>query len=130
MSDLLPCPFCGGEAGKIADATRILGTFNLIHRCPVIGPVKIELATQEGVIAIWNTRAPTQAQEAALTDTAMSDQPGTAEAFPDTIQIFRRDRKMTFGDHVNHDPNDWQSYIRADAVQAQIDAAVRAERER
>ena len=60
----------------------------------------------------------------------MSDQPGTAEAFPDTIQIFRRDRKMTFGDHVNHDPNDWQSYIRADAVQAQIDAAVRAERER
>jgi len=61
----------------------------------------------------------------------MSDtMPGIAEAFPDTIQIFRRDRKMTFGDHVNHDPNDWQAYIRADAVQAQIDAAVKAERER
>jgi hypothetical protein len=60
----------------------------------------------------------------------MRDQPGTAEAFPDKLQIFRRDRKMTFGDHVNHDPNDWQAYIRADAVQAQIDAAVRAERER
>jgi hypothetical protein len=60
----------------------------------------------------------------------MSDQPGTAEAFPDKLQIFRRDRKMTFGDHVNHDPNDWQVYIRADAAQAQIDAAVKAERER
>jgi hypothetical protein len=66
-----------------------------------------------------------------LTDTTMSDtMPGIAAAFPDTIQIFRRDRKMTFGDHVNHDPNDWQAYIRADAVQAQIDAAVKAERER
>jgi hypothetical protein len=60
----------------------------------------------------------------------MSDQPGIAKAFPDTLQIFRRDRKMTLGDHVNHDPNDWQAYIRADAVQAQIDAAVKAERER
>ena len=60
----------------------------------------------------------------------MSDQPGTAEAFPDKLQIFRRDRKMTFGDHMDHDPNDWQAYIRADAAQAQIDAAVMAERER
>ncbi len=59
MSDLLPCPFCGGEAGKIVDATRILGTFNLIHRCPIIGGgVEIKRATQEGVIARWNTRAP------------------------------------------------------------------------
>jgi hypothetical protein len=37
---------------------------------------------------------------------------------------------MGVGDHVNHDPNDWQADIRADAVQAQIDAAVRTERER
>jgi hypothetical protein len=56
--------------------------------------------------------------------------PGTAEAFPEKLHIFRRDRKMTFGDHVNNDPNDWQAYIRADAVQAKIDAAVKAERER
>ena len=56
--------------------------------------------------------------------------PGIDEAFPDKLHIFRRDRKMTFGDHVNHDPNDWQAYIRANAVQAQIDAAVKAERER
>jgi hypothetical protein len=62
-----------------------------------------------------------------LTDTIMSDLlPGTAEAFPDKLQIFRRDRKMTIGDHVNHDPNDWQAYTRADAVQAQIDAAWKA----
>lgn len=62
MSDLLPCPFCGGEAGKIVDATRILGTFNLIHRCPIIGGVEIKRATREGVIARWNTRTPSQAQ--------------------------------------------------------------------
>ena len=61
-----------------------------------------------------------------MTDTM----PEIAKAFPDNLQIFRRDRKMTFGDHVDHDPNDWQAYIRADAVQAQIDAAVRAERDR
>ncbi len=66
-----------------------------------------------------------------MTDTAMSDTiTGTAKAFPDKLNIFRRDRKMTFGDHVNYDPNDWQAYIRADAVQAQISAAVKAERER
>jgi hypothetical protein len=66
-----------------------------------------------------------------LTDTIMSDTiTGIAKAFPDTLQIFRRDRKMTFGDHVNYDPNDWRVYIRADAAQARIDAAVRAERER
>jgi hypothetical protein len=61
----------------------------------------------------------------------MSDTvPGIAEAFPETLHIFLRDQKMTFGDHVNHDPNDWRAYIRADAVQAQIAAAVQAERER
>ncbi len=73
MSDLLPCPFCGGEAGKIVDATRILGTFNLIHRCPIIGPLKIEHATQEAVIAKWNTRAPSQAQIDAAVKAALID---------------------------------------------------------
>jgi hypothetical protein len=54
----------------------------------------------------------------------MSDTlPITAEAFPEKLHIFRRDRKMTYGDHVDHDPNDWQAYIRADFAQAQIDAA-------
>lgn len=58
MGDLLPCPFCGGEAGKLTDATRLLGSWNLIHRCPVIGPIKIERSTREEVVAIWNRRAP------------------------------------------------------------------------
>ncbi len=115
MSDLLPCPFCGGEAGKIVDATRILGTFNLIHRCPVIGPFKIEHATQEAVIATWNTRAPSQAQEAALTDTTMSD-------LPERIWY------IAYGD-FRETPSvraDDVEYIRKDIA----DAAVRAERER
>ena len=33
MSDepeLLPCPFCGGDAGPLTDATRILGTWNIV----------------------------------------------------------------------------------------------------
>jgi hypothetical protein len=52
------------------------------------------------------------------------------EAFPERLYIFRRDRRMTFNDHVNRDPVDWRDYIRKDTVQAQIDAAVKAERER
>ena len=52
------------------------------------------------------------------------------EAFPERLNIFRRDRRMTLNDHVNPDPVDWCDYIRKDTVQAQIDAAVKAERER
>jgi hypothetical protein len=48
------------------------------------------------------------------------------EAFPERLYIFRRDRRMTFNDHVNRDPVDWRDYIRKDIA----DAAVKAERER
>jgi hypothetical protein len=36
------------------------------------------------------------------------------QAFPDRINLFRRDRKMTMGDHLCYDPSDWHSYVRAD----------------
>ena len=129
MSDLLPCPFCGGSAYDDQGTLRTFGKRTghewavTCRWCEASSPGDDDLGL---AIATWNTRAPSQAQEAALTDTM----PGIAEAFPDKLQIFRRDRKMTFGDHVDHDPNDWQAYIRADDVQAQIDAAVQAERER
>jgi hypothetical protein len=48
------------------------------------------------------------------------------EAFPERLNIFRRDRRMTCNDHVNRDPVDWCDYIRKDIA----DAAVKAERER
>jgi len=35
-------------------------------------------------------------------------------AFPDRLNLFRRDRKMTMGDHLCYDPSDWHSYVRAD----------------
>ena len=57
MSELLPCPFCGGTDIAITDATRVLGVFRLIHRCQVMGPLQTERAKTEAVAAVWNTRA-------------------------------------------------------------------------
>jgi hypothetical protein len=48
------------------------------------------------------------------------------EAFPERLYIFRRDRKINLGDHLDPDPVDWRDYIRKDIA----DAAVKAERER
>ena len=59
-----------------------------------------------------------------MTDIAMSDAIPD-EAFPERLNIFRRDRRMTFNDHVNRDPVDWCDYIRKDIA----DAAVKAARE-
>lgn len=60
MSALVPkaCPFCGGDDVSVTDATRFLGVWRLLHRCPVIGAVEIQNKTREGAIAVWNTRAP------------------------------------------------------------------------
>lgn len=60
MDELKPCPWCGPlpkDEGP-ADATRLTGMWNLIHRCRVLGPVKIEELTRENLIAAWNARAP------------------------------------------------------------------------
>lgn len=64
MGDLLPCPWCGETKIEPVDKTRILGMWNIIHCCPVIGPFKIELSTREAVIYIWNTRALPSATQA------------------------------------------------------------------
>ena len=55
--ELKPCPFCGETDISLNDATRILGTWNIIHRCKVVGPIKIESYDKERVTAAWNRRA-------------------------------------------------------------------------
>jgi len=59
MSDLLPCPFCG-ESVEIMDYTgKPANCFLLLHRCRVIGPIRIEAYSLSTVQAAWNTRADT-----------------------------------------------------------------------
>lgn len=57
LAGLLPCPFCGEHPGEITDATRILGVFRIIHRCKVIGFIKVESITRAFLVSAWNTRA-------------------------------------------------------------------------
>ena len=66
LAGLLACPFCGEHPGEITDATRILGVFNIIHRCKVIGPIKIESTDRDCLVATWNTRAPAAKDKARI----------------------------------------------------------------
>lgn len=34
-----------------------------------------------------------------------------SEAFPDRLSVFRQDRRRTFADVIDDDPNDWQNYV-------------------
>jgi len=51
---------------------------------------------------------------------------GGVRPFPERTQVFRRDRRMTTADEMIRNADDWRIYIRADTVQALIDAAVAA----
>jgi hypothetical protein len=53
---------------------------------------------------------------------------GGVHPFPERTQVFRRDRRMTTADEMIRNADDWRIYVREDAVQAQIDAAVRQAR--
>ena len=55
---------------------------------------------------------------------------GGVHPFPERTLVFRRDRRMTTADEIIRNADDWRIYVRADTMQAQIDAAVAAERER
>ena len=69
-ADLLPCPWCGVIESQPVDATRIMGVWRIVHRCKIIGPFSIESPTRDGVIAVWNTRAPLDGAVAALVGAA------------------------------------------------------------
>lgn len=48
------------------------------------------------------------------------------DAFPDKLEVFRRDRKRTWGDVTDGNPDDWAWYVRKDlydALQAKLAAA-------
>lgn len=34
-----------------------------------------------------------------------------SEEFPDRLSVFRQDRRRTFADVIDDDPNDWQNYV-------------------
>lgn len=57
--ELLPCPFCGGEAERIdfgpGDAENEGGSCIACRRCQASGPV--EFSFKENFIANWNRRA-------------------------------------------------------------------------
>lgn len=55
MADLLPCPFCGGEAEKLTstDGFTSIGCLN----CNPFFGVMVQRGTEAEAIAAWNTRA-------------------------------------------------------------------------
>lgn len=60
MSELKPCPLCGGpaELWKAQDAQRKRPAFvACMGRCVVL--ISRECETDEEAISLWNTRAPT-----------------------------------------------------------------------
>lgn len=55
MSELLPCPFCGGEAEKMTSSDGFT-SIGCLHCNPVFG-VMIQARTEAEAIEAWNTRA-------------------------------------------------------------------------
>lgn len=55
--ELKPCPFCG-ERVEMNDYTdKPACAWVMIHRCKVLGPIKIEYGSGEKLAEVWNTRA-------------------------------------------------------------------------
>jgi len=55
--ELKPCPFCG-EAVEMNDYTdKPACAWVMIHRCKIIGPIRMESYSGEGIRKAWNTRA-------------------------------------------------------------------------
>ena len=70
MGELRECPFCQkiNEGERIVDARRILGEFNFIHRCRVVGPMEISREQYDEVESVWNRRPIEDALRARVSD--------------------------------------------------------------
>ena len=51
---LIPCAWCGGQ--PIITKHHREDEWNLIHRCPKIGPIKLDWADRDYLVETWNTR--------------------------------------------------------------------------
>ena len=55
-SELLPCPFCGGDDVSLTKHFRD-DVWNLIHRCRYVAAITVDWSTRARVVERWNTRA-------------------------------------------------------------------------
>ena len=53
--ELKSCPFCGGEEAHITKHFKE-DMYNLIHRCKIIGCIKLDWSDKKTLIKAWNTR--------------------------------------------------------------------------
>jgi len=52
--ELKPCPICGKPPGEPVDATRILGSWRIVHRGCLIPNFAIERCTLHDAVSAWN----------------------------------------------------------------------------
>lgn len=85
MSNLKPCPYCGGEAHLSADTSHSTAFFIGCETEDCFG-LMMWAERKDAAIAAWNTRAldPSAIREAALREAAASVQAG------DTVQNIQR----------------------------------------
>lgn len=61
MTDLKPCPFCGGEADVMLSQSRWGQSYTIHHesigKCPAGYVGSMQFATEAEAIAAWNARA-------------------------------------------------------------------------